>query len=220
MSAFYDAIDEVMGDADDLTDIVATIRRCWLFDFRDDPIRLWHGHGRMFSADGHQWLGTQDSGGRDLLKAPSLQDGRDGTSAAYQFSLNIPSLPGEESALELYEQLKAQQSKTFGRRVVCYLVLFKEGEGLRPMTPISFYKELYMQSPKFSEKIERGSDGLIVKNYSVTIVAKDDNSGRSQIPGRTYADTMQKRRASELDVAVDKGSEYLALLANRTYKIP
>ena len=31
---------------------------------------------------------------------------------------------------------------------------------------------------------------------------------------------MQKRRAQQLGVSVDRGAEYLALLANRTYQVP
>ena len=58
------------------------------------------------------------------------------------------------------------------------------------------------------------------RTYTAAITAKDNNHGRSETPDRTYADTMQKRRAAQLGVAVDRGSEYLALLANRTYQVP
>lgn len=56
--------------------------------------------------------------------------------------------------------------------------------------------------------------------YTVSITAKDSNHGRSETPDRTYADTMQKRRAIELGVSVDRGAEYLVTLANRTYQVP
>ena len=77
-----------------------------------------------------------------------------------------------------------------------------------------------MFSPKFSEGIVRAPSGTITKTYTVSITAKDSNHGRSETPDRTYADTMQKRRANQLGVAVDRDSEYLALLANRTYQVP
>lgn len=219
MSAFYDQIDAILGEDDGITDIVAMVRKCWFYNFKDDPIRLWDGQGSFIDSDGHEWLGTIAPDGSNIHKTPSLQDGRDGTSASYTFSLTIPTIPGEDT-LALYEAMKADQSKVYGRALTCYLVVFIEGEGLRPGTPISFYKEMLMFSPKFSESIVRGSSGVITKTYSVSLVAKDNNNGRSEDPGRTYADTMQKRRAAQLGVSLDRGSEFLALLANRTYQVP
>lgn len=221
MSAFYDQIDEILGAADDVTDIVAMVRKCWFYDFKDEPIRLWDGQGNFIDSEGNEWLGTMDGNGGSIHQTPTLQDGRDGTSASYEFSFTIPSLPGQEDEiLALYNGLKSEQAKVFGRKLTCYIVLFVEGEGLRPGTPLSFYKELTMFSPKFSENIKRSASGAIVKTYTATITAKDSNHGRSEVPGRTYADTMQKRRAAQLGVPVDRGSEYLALLANRTYQAP
>lgn len=221
MSAFYDLIDEILGDAEDVTDIVATVRKCWFYDFKDEPVRLWDGQGNFIDSDGNEWLGTVDANGGNLHKTPSLQDGRDGTSASYNFSFNIPTIPGQEDEiLALYNGLKSEQDKVFGRKLTCYLVIFAEGEGLRPNTPVSFYKEMTMFSPKFSETIERAPSGTIVKTYTASITAKDNNHGRSETPDRTYADTMQKRRAQQLGVSVDRGAEYLALLANRTYQVP
>lgn len=219
MSAFYDQIDEILGAADDVTDIVATARKCWLYDFKDEPVRLWDGQGNFTDSDGNEWFGTVDANGGNLHKTPSLQDGRDGTSAAYTFTFNIPSIPGEDT-LALYDGLKSEQDKVFGRKLTCYIVLFIEGEGMRPNTPISFYKEMTMFSPKFSETVERASSGTVVKSYNASITAKDNNHGRSETPDRTYADTMQKRRANQLGVSIDRGSEFLALLANRTYQVP
>lgn len=219
MSAFYDAIDEILGQADDITDIVATVRKCWHYDFVGDPVYLWDGQGAFTDTLGREWLGTIDPSGANHHRTPPLQDGRDGSSASYTFSLTIPDRAGEDP-LTLYNELKAEQGKVFGRKLTCYLALFVEGEGLRPETPLSFYKELVMFSPKFSETIERDSEGRVIKSYSVSVVAKDANAGRSETPNRTYADTMQKRRAAELGVSVDRGAEYLAALANRTYQIP
>lgn len=221
MSAFYDQIDEILGAADALTDIVAMVRKCWFYDFLGEPVRLWDGQGNFIDSEGHEWLGTIDANGGNLHRTPSLQDGRDGTSASYNFSFNIPSMPGhEDEVLALYNGLKSEQSKVFGRRLICYLVLFIQGEGMRPGTPISFYKEMTMFSPKFSEQIDRSSSGAIIKTYTCSITAKDNNHGRSETPDRNYADTMQKRRANQLGVSVDRGAEYLALLANRTYQVP
>lgn len=221
MSAFYDLIDEIVGAADSTTDIVATVRKCWLYDFAVEPVRLWDGQGNFTDSDGNEWLGTVSENGANLHRTPALQDGRDGTSASYTFSFNIPTIPGQESEiLALYNGLKSEQGNVFGRTLTCYLALFVEGEGLRPGTPLSFYKELIMFSPKFDETIDRSASGAIVKTYTMSITAKDNNSGRAEAPDRTYADTMQKRRAAQLGVSVDRGAEYLALLANRTYQVP
>ena len=221
MSAFYDQIDELLGAADSTADITATVRKCWLYDFKNEPVRLWDGQGPFTDSDGNEWLGTVAQGGANIHQTPAIQDGRDGTSASYTFSFNIPTIPGqEEELLALYEGLKTEQANVFGRTLTCYLVLFIEGEGLRPGTPVSFYKELLMFSPQFSETIERNSAGIVVKTYTLSIKAKDNNNGRSETPDRTYADTMQKRRAAQLGVPVDRGAEFLALLANRTYQVP
>lgn len=219
MSAFYDQIDQILGAADDVSDIVASVRKCWLYDFKDEPVRLWDGQGNFIDADGNEWIGTVAAGGANVHKTPALQDGRDGTSPTYTFSLTIPPVPGQDTQ-GLYDALKADQSKVFGRSLTCYLVLFVEGEGLRPNTPLSFYRQLTMFSPKFSERIDRNPNGTVVKSYTVSLVAKDDNHGRSETPDRTYADSMQKRRAAQLGVPLDRGAEFLALLANRTYQVP
>lgn len=221
MSAFYDQLDDILGDADAVADIVATVRKCWLYDFKNEPVFLWDGQGNFTDSEGREWLGTVDANGGNLHKTPSLQDGRDGTSASYTFSFNIPTIPGQEAEiLALYEGLKTEQANVFGRALTCYLVIFRDGEGLRPGTPISFYKEMTMFSPKFSETIARSGSGAIIKTYTLSITAKDNNHGRSETPDRSYADTMQRRRAAQMGVSVDRGSEFLALLANRTYQVP
>lgn len=221
MSQFYNQINEALGAPDSMADITVCVRKCWHYDFANEPVYLWDGQGNFTDRDGREWLGTIDANGNNLHRTPSLQDGRDGSAAAYNFSFNIPAMPGQEDEiLKLYNGLKSEQANVFGRSLTCYLVLFVPSEGLRPDTPLSFYKSLTMFSPKFSETIQRTSDGAVVKTYSMAIVAKDNNHGRSETPERTYADTMQKRRAAQLGVPVDRGSEYLALLANRTYQVP
>lgn len=219
MSAFYDLIDEYLGDSDSLSDIVVVVRRLWFYDFVGEPLRVWQGKGKLYTSDNNEWLGTIDANDVDHHIAPSIQDGRDGTSASYSFSFTIPDLP-DQDPLTLYNEIKADQSLVAGRSLTCYLAVFKEGEALRPSTPISFLKELTMFSPKFSEKMVIDSNGQQQRSYQVSVIAKDANYGRSEIPNGTYADTIQKQRAAKLGVALDRGSEFLAGLANRTYVIP
>lgn len=219
MSEFFDLLDQYLGDDDAISDIRVVVRRLWFYDFRDYPLRIWQGKGKLFTTDGNEWLGSIDPSNRDHHETPAIQDGRDGSSATYNLSMNIIDIPGQ-SARELYEALKADQWRVAKRSVTCYLAIFKEGEALRPQTPIIFFKELVMMSPKFSELLEVNGDGTLVRKYKVTVSAKDANFGRSNVPNGTYADSIQKQRAKELGVTLDRGSEFLALLANRTYQIP
>jgi len=221
MSEFYDLLDEYLGDDDALSDIRIMARRLWFYDFVDNPIRMWQGQGRLFTTDGNEWLGSITAAGVDIHKTPAIQDGRDGSSANYNFSMVIPDIPGE-SPLDLYEALKADQALVNGRALTCYLAIFKEGEALRPSTPIIYFKQLIMQSPRFGETFVADSSGVMVRSYKITITAKDGNFGRSSIPNRTYSDAHQKEYARQMGVTspADRGCEFLGLLANRTYQVP
>lgn len=219
MSAFDDLLDEYLGDADDITDQIVVVRRLWLYDFVGYPTLMWQGKGRLFTSDGQEWLGTVNDANQDIHRTPGLQDGRDGSSAQYNFSMTIPDIPGE-SAGELYRALKEDQSRVVGRTLTCYLAIFKVGEALRPTTPIKFFKQLTMQSPTFSEKAEMDGGGRIIRSYVVGITARDGNIGRANVPNRTYNDTVQREYARQLGVTTpDRGLEYIAGLSNRTYQI-
>lgn len=219
MSEFFETLEEYLGDADAISDIRVAVRRLWFYDFVDNPVRLWQGKGKLHTTDGNEWLGTIGGNNTDYHRTPALQDGRDNTSPTYNFSMPIIDLPGQ-TAFQLYEALKAQQSLAVGRKITCYLAIFKEGEALRPQTPIIYFKELVMRAPTFSETLEPDAAGTLIRRYVVTVPAKDGNSGRTNLPNGTYADTIQRERARQLGVTLDRGCEYLALLANRTYKIP
>jgi hypothetical protein len=219
MSAFDDLLDEYTGNVDAITDLRACVRFLYFYDFDGAPVRIWAGQGRLFTIDGNEWLGSVDGNGKNYHTAPALQDGRDGTSATYEFGLTIPDLPGVDVG-ETYEQLKGEQWRVVGRRIVVYMAIFNEGEALRPETPIAFVKELFMLSPKFNEYIDGESGGVLQKVRKVSVTAKDDNAGRNIKPGGTYTDTVQKQRAKQQGVAVDRGCEFVARLANRTYVLP
>jgi hypothetical protein len=213
MSDFYTLLDEYLGNDDALSDIRVVARRCWFYDFDGYPLWLWQGKGTLFTQDGVEWLGTVDNDNVDRHKVPALQDGRDGSSPTYSFSMNVPTM-------DIYEELKADQWRVAGRDLVCYIAIFKEGEALRPTTPIVFLKQLTMVSVRFAEKLQADASGKIDKIYTATVTSKDGNFGRSSIPNGTYTDTIQKFRAKQYGVTVDKGCEYVASLANRTLQIP
>jgi len=210
MSLFDDRLEEYLGDADSQSDIRAIVRRCWFYDIQGIPIRMWQGQGRLFTSDGNIWLGTVDAAGNDVHKTPRISDGRDGTALTYEFSLGYLDQ-------ETYEGIKADQNRIAERPLTCYLALFRLGGGLRPDTPIEFFKEFTMMSARFDETLDL-VDTSLVRRYKVTVIAKDGNSGRSSTPSRTYTDTMQKEYARQLGVENDRGCEFIAGLANRTYK--
>lgn len=216
---FDELLEEYLGNEDVLSDIRVVVRRLWFYDFDGYPTRMWSGQGRLF-AGGHEWLGTINEAYQDIHTTPRLQDGRDGSSANYQFKMTIPDLPDEPSG-ELYQALKADQWRVFGRELTCYLAIFKDGEGLRPSTPIKFFKRLVMQSPTFTEGFTTGPGGTLLRAYTVSVVARDSNSGRSRIPNRTNTDTVQREYARQMGVSspVDRGMEYVAQLANKTFTI-
>lgn len=223
MSEFDDLLEEYLGTEDVLSDIRVVVRRLWFYDFIGFPTRMWSGKGRLFtpgSPAAIEWLGTINEANQDIHVTPRLQDGRDGSSANYQFKMTIPDIPGESSG-ELYEALKADQWRVNGQTLTCYLAIFKDGEGLRPTTPIKFFKQLVMRSPTFTEGFTTGAGGVLVRSYSVTVLAKDSNSGRSRVPNRSYTDTCQREYARQLGVTGqdDLGCEYVADLANRTFTI-
>lgn len=220
MSAFDDLLEEYLGDEDVLSDIRVVVRRLWLYDFEGYPTRMWQGKGKLFTDDNQEWLGTINENNQDIHVTPRLQDGRDGSSASYRFKMTIPNVPGESSG-ELYEALKADQWRVFGRNLTCYLAIFKPGDGLRLTTPVKFFKQLTMFSPTFSEGLTTGPGGALVRSYTVTISAKDGNFGRSKVPNRTYTDTVQREYARQMGVITpdDLGCEFVADLANRTFVI-
>lgn len=221
MSTFDDLLEEYLGDADVMSDIRVVVRRLWFYDFLDHPTRMWQGKGKLFTEDGSEWLGTINDQDQDIHRTPRLQDGRDGSSASYQFSMTLPDIPGE-SASDLYKALKTEQWRVTGRPLICYLAIFKDGEALRPTTPIKFAKHLTMMTPRFSEGAPVfDQNGVMVRSYKVTVPAKDANFGRASTPNRTYNDTIQREYARQLGVTEpDRGLEYVAALANRTYQIP
>ena len=218
MSDFFTVLDEYLGDSDSIGEIRVVARRLWYYDFESAPLLLWDGQGLLTTSDDLEWYGSMNDSGNNLHTAPNLKDGRDGTSARYEFTLKIPDIPGQ-TAFELYEEIKASNETVKGRKIVCSTVLFHVSEGLRPQTPRLFLKELVMQSAVFNERLTV-ENGAMRRECSVTIIARDDNTGRSNKPRRTYADTLQKEHARQNGVVLDKGCEYLAELANRTYVIP
>lgn len=214
MTAFTDKLEEYLGDADDVFDIRAVVRRCWFYDIVGYPTYLWSGQGRMFAEDGNTYLGTIDAAGSDHHQVPAMSDGRDGTSPEAQFSIGY-------SDAAMHAALKADSWRVHGRTITCYLAIFEVGEGLRPATPLEYLASFEMQSPIFDEVLTRDEkSGRIIKSYKATVIATGPNAGRSRAPRGTYTSTGQRARAALLGVANDAGCDFVAGLANRTYLVP
>lgn len=219
MSEFYDRLDEIIGTSDSLTEIRAMVRDCIFFDFDGYPLRVWIGQGRLHTSDDNTWLGCMDANGRSLLQMPRISDGRDGTAPTYEFGILLVDTPNA-SAQEMYDAMKAEQWRVNGQPLTIYKALFQIGEGLRPNTPLEFFKDLTMQSSRFDEKLEMDGTSVVLR-YRVTVVAKDGNSGRSNVPGGTYSPSVQRARGRQLGLAYDdKGCDFIASLADRTYQVP
>jgi hypothetical protein len=212
MSEFDDTLDEYLGTGTDRGDIRAIVRRCWHYAIDGLDIRMWQGQGKLHTTDGNTWLGTIGADGKDYHQTPRLADGRDGTSLEYRFSLGYL----DEAT---YNSVKDDQSLVVGRPLTCYLALFQPNEGLRPQTPIDFFKQVTMYSMEFDESLVL--EGMsFVRRFKATVLAKDGNAGRSEVPARTYTDTIQKEYARQLGVELDRGCEFIAGMANRDYKQP
>ena len=212
MTAFDDAVDEYVG-TDGVSDIRAIVRPCYDFDFDGYPVRLWRGQGRLFTTDGKAWLGTIDAAGRDHLTAPGFNDGRDGSAALLQFGL-----PYIDEAT--YLALRNERWRVTGRKITRYMAVFQVGEGLRPQTPIDYDAHFYMQGTQFKEQVVL--NGLtMVRQFPITVTAKNGNAGRSQARRGTYTPTGQRERAFEMfGIEGDKGCDFIPELANKTFTRP
>ncbi len=201
---------DALGTADDTFDIRASVRRCFHYAFKDQDVRLWDGMG-VLVAGGHEWIGTIDSEGNQLHKAPTVKDSRDGTSPRYTFS--IPYIDKETM-----EAMRAEDDKVRGRPLTCYHVIIKYDEGMRPGTELRFSYRLTMQEVNFSDRIEGGPANL-TRVYSASVLARSGEVGRSRTPSGTYTDTSQRERARLAGVASDSFCSFVAANSNRTYTI-
>lgn len=198
------------GEAADSFDIRACVRRAWLFDFVNNPVRLWDGQG-VLQSGGYEWLGTVDARGQNHLRAPAVRDSRDGTSPKYEFS--IPYLD-----LTTFNALKADQGLARGRDLICFHALFGVGEGLIPTTELRFNYRLAIRGTQFSESIqgERGSEQIV---RSASVLAKSLEYGRQRVPAGTMTATAQRERARVLGLANDTGCDFVAKNARRTFPV-
>ncbi len=208
--SFETALLEATGSAADAFDIKAAVRRCFLYDFVGNPVRLWDGHGVLY-AGGYEWLGTYDANGVNRHSAPRVMDTRDGTAPKYEFG--IPFLDRST-----FDALKAAQSLASGRDLICYHVLCLAGEGLRPTTELRFAYRLAIRGVQFGQRMEGepGEERLI---YSASVIAKSLEYGRSRVPAGTMTDTAQQERARVLGVASDSGCSMVAANSRRTFII-
>jgi hypothetical protein len=151
---FDELLERYMGEADDATDIRTVVRRLWFYDFLDCPVRVWQGKGILHTTDGNKWFGTIDANDVDHHSTPKMNDGRDGSSQ--NFETGLPNIIDtlNATARETYYKLRDEQYRITGCTLTCYIAIFNEDEGLRPKTPISFFREFEMINTKFEEDLK------------------------------------------------------------------
>lgn len=208
---FATELEALTGTATDAWDIKAGVRRCYLYDFVGQPVRLWDGQG-VLTAGGEEWIGTYDANGNNRHKTANVRDTRDGTSPRYEFGI-----PYMDAAT--YAALKADQALAYSRDIICYNVLCKVGEGLIPTTALRWNWRLAIRGVKFRETME-GPRGQERKVYSATAIAKSLEYERSRVPNGTMTDTAQRERARVLGVTQDDGCAMVSQNSRRTYIIP
>lgn len=212
MSTFETELERMLGQGDALTDIRVVVRQLWHYAFDGFDLRVWDGKGVLHTSDGNQWLGTVDQNGTNVHKHPAVQDGRDGSAATYRMSL-----VGLNKTQ--YDEIKANRDIAKGRPIYVYQAIFKEDEALRLETPLSFLKEMFILDVKFSESASLDSASRLVTNYTISASAKDNNFGRANRPQGTYTPAIQEERARQLGETTDRGCEYVADLATKTFDI-
>lgn len=198
-----------IGAKADVNDIRASVRRCYFYDFVDDPLRLWDGQGVLI-AGGNEWIGTVTPEGFNLHETSPLRDPRDGASLRYEFKL--PYLD-EQTWLAL----KADKSKAEGRELTVYYVIVKHGEGLVPGTALQFVQRMKVQAIKFGENIKE-SGGTMMRTRSAGVVCRSLEAGRSRVPNGTLTDASQVERARVLGVSSDSGCSFVAANSRRTFR--
>lgn len=208
--AFEDELISLTGTAADAFDIKAMVRRCFLYDFVGNPVRLWDGQGVLI-AGGFEWLGTYDANGRNHHTAPAVRDDRDGTSPRYEFGIPYLDKP-------TFDGLKLDQALAKGRDLICYHALFQFGEGLLPSTPLRFNYRLAMRGVKFTERVEGelGAEQII---RAAAVTAKSLEYGRSRVPSGTMTDTAQRDRARVLGLVSDSGCSFVAANSRKTFTV-
>ena len=206
--SFSDELLSLTGTATDAFDIKASVRRCFLYDFVGQPVRLWDGHG-VLTAGGYDWLGTYDAMGSNRHKAPAVRDDRDGTAPKYEFG--IPYLDKTT-----FLALKASQNLARGRDLICYHALFKVGDGLVPTTELLFGYRLAIRGVQFTERVD-GEPGNETIVRSASVFAKSLEYGRSRVPAGTMTDTAQNDRAHLLGLPSDSGCSMVGHNSRRTF---
>lgn len=195
--------DAVTGDGD----VIATMRKCYLYDFDGYPTRLWDGEGVLY-AGAQEWLGTIGPDGVDYHQVANVTDARDGSNPEYRFGLPYIDLA-------TYDGLRADQALANGRILTCWRAIILPTEGLRPATALTFAWAMTMRDVQFSRR-RGGAPGNDQTFYSAQLVCRSVEAGRARVPGGTYTDTAQQERARILGVASDSFCAFVAANARRT----
>lgn len=210
---FQNALLEAIGDDDAGHDITLGVVTAWHATLGDADYRFWQGYGSMFSADGHEWIGTMDASGTQHMAVPTVQDLRDGSAPNYTFE--FPYLDQET-----HDALLANPESVRGGPLIGYYVLFKDGEGVRPQTPLMFFTRLTMETASVREELTLQGNRF-TPQYKFSVTARSSNSVRSYAPNRTVTPVGQRDHARYLGVAADDaGADFVPDLASKAMQRP
>lgn len=193
MSGFYDALDAAL-DATAKSDRQLICRPCVEAQFLSSTVRIWGGIGSMITPDGNRWAGwnATDGSGKTVsyFKPPRLMDIRDGSAPLYEFTLGYVDAETYGKVRDLDEEVK-------GRKLICSSV-FLPDDSTRAKTPPGDSWRLTMIGSRFQEKRSRDQDGGHRMLYSMSVIAKNINGGRSRTQFGIMNDAGQKARSQEL----------------------
>ncbi|TPW31172.1 hypothetical protein [Pararhizobium mangrovi] len=210
MPGFYDAIDGLL-DETAKSDRQLVCRPTVEAHFLSSTVRIWGGIGPMITPDGERWHGWNaiNDGGDvvSFFQPPKLTDIRDGSSPLYEFTLGYVDEETYHKTRDLEEEVK-------GRLLVCSSVYLEEGK-TRAATPPGDSWRLRMKQSRFSEKITKDEDGGHRRLYSMSVIAKNINEGRSMTQFGIMNDAGQRARSLEMfGVADDAYAQFVVAYIN------
>lgn len=193
MSAFYNALEAEL-DATTASDRQIICRPCIFADFASAPVRIWGGVGPLYTPDDYEWAGwmriNENDEAESFIALPKLTDVSDGSSRLYEFILGYIDADSYSRIRDLDEEVR-------DRLLVVSSVHLPDGS-TRAVTPPGDSWRLRMKQSKFREKWVRDPDGGHRQMYSVSVLAKNVNEGRSRTEFGVMNDAGQQQRSEAL----------------------
>lgn len=206
MSDFYSELRSWLGRTKE-SDRESRVARGIFVDLPETKLRLWGGVGPMIDVDGNRWLGWMLPDGGSVIKFPTLSDVRDGSSAL------IPITIGYLDEIT-YLKLRDDKELTENRLVVFYKFFLEEDFSTRLKVPAGDAYRFRIKKQTFQQELAKGSDGGLIKRYSLTVHVKNINEGRSRTYFGAFTSTGQEERSRQLfGIENDRYADFTAKYA-------